>query len=431
MPAKISDDIIKRAALFRSKSRFISICWKNPKGSELIARCSQPLAGITRGRNWFDEEIVKEISEVTKLMTAHEHLSMTDPEVENTSPMMTPKDAEISETYFDDTKSNFSDQSPTLVSPISLGRSRVMIFDARPLANAFGNAVIGGGWESTDYYKDVDFRFGDIPNIHAVRESFHGYRDLWLIKLDSKPPQTNDSLEWATRYRDLLKDLRSNRGLGSWFSHLSKILSASSDIATWIAEKQKSAIIHCSDGWDRASQLTSTTQLLLDPYYRTITGFIVLIEKEWVSYGYKFAQRFGFGSFKSDSSDKQRSPVFIQWLDCVFQLLYQFPREFEFTPQFLVEIADLLYSARFGTFLENCEKNRKQIEGETISLWSHALENKENFTNSEWNNEIQTVPLIPATATEDLQIWLHFYNRWDYALIRSQVKAEDILLHLT
>jgi hypothetical protein len=37
-------------------------------------------------------------------------------------------------------------------------------------------------------------------------------------------------------------------------------------------------------------QLTALAMLMLDPYYRTIKGFEVMIEKEWLSYGHKFQQ---------------------------------------------------------------------------------------------------------------------------------------------
>lgn len=32
-------------------------------------------------------------------------------------------------------------------------------------------------------------------------------------------------------------------------------------------------------GWDRTSQLSSLAQLMLDPYYRSLEGFAILIEK--------------------------------------------------------------------------------------------------------------------------------------------------------
>ena len=51
--------------------------------------------------------------------------------------------------------------------------------------------------------------------------------------------------------------------------------------------------MHCSDGWDRTAQLISLTQVLLDPYYRTIEGLIVLIEKDWIYFGHMFALRLG------------------------------------------------------------------------------------------------------------------------------------------
>lgn len=56
---------------------------------------------------------------------------------------------------------------------------------------------------------------------------------------------------------------------------------------------------------------------MLDPYYRTIEGFQVLIEKDWLSFGHMFGRRCGHFS-SSDTGN--RSPIFIQWLDCVYQL---------------------------------------------------------------------------------------------------------------
>lgn len=36
-----------------------------------------------------------------------------------------------------------------------------------------------------------------------------------------------------------------------------------------------SVLVHCSDGWDRTAQVCSLGSLLMDPYYRTIKGFMV------------------------------------------------------------------------------------------------------------------------------------------------------------
>ena len=52
-------------------------------------------------------------------------------------------------------------------------------------------------------------------------------------------------------------------------------------------------MVHCSDGWDRTPQIVALTELLLDPYYRSMEGFRVLVEKEWLDFGHKMADRNG------------------------------------------------------------------------------------------------------------------------------------------
>lgn len=93
------------------------------------------------------------------------------------------------------------------------------------------------------------------------------------------------------------------------------ILRGANDVlAAMTLDPGENVVVHCSDGWDRTSQITSLVQLMLDPYYRTIDGFKILIEKDWLSFGHMFGRR--FGHFSSQDTGN-RSPVFVQFLDCV------------------------------------------------------------------------------------------------------------------
>ena len=57
-------------------------------------------------------------------------------------------------------------------------------------------------------------------------------------------------------------------------------------------------------------------------------------------------------------ADSERSPVFLQFIDCVYQLQEQFPNVFEYNSRLLTALFDEVYSCRFGTFLYNTEKQR-------------------------------------------------------------------------
>jgi len=65
--------------------------------------------------------------------------------------------------------------------------------------------------------------------------------------------------------------------------------------------------------------MTALATLLLSQHARTLQGFCALVQRAWVCFGHKFADRCGH----SNSDDEETSPIFIQFLDCVWQLLVQ------------------------------------------------------------------------------------------------------------
>uniref|UniRef100_H9GUY2 Myotubularin phosphatase domain-containing protein n=1 Tax=Anolis carolinensis TaxID=28377 RepID=H9GUY2_ANOCA len=64
-----------------------------------------------------------------------------------------------------------------------------------------------------------------------------------------------------------------------------------------------------------------------------------------------------------------QSPVFLLFLDCVWQLLQQFPQSFEFTDTYLVALHDSSYLPFSSTFLFNCQWERgRRNQGKTFTF---------------------------------------------------------------
>ncbi|KAM7094785.1 phosphatidylinositol-3-phosphate phosphatase MTMR1 isoform 3-T3 [Ciconia maguari] len=206
------------------------------------------------------------------------------------------------------------------------------------------------------------------------------------------------------------------------------LLAGAVRIADKIESGKTSVVVHCSDGWDRTAQLTALAMLMLDSYYRTIKGFEVLIEKEWISFGHRFAMRVGHGD--DDHADADRSPIFLQFIDCVWQMTKQFPAAFEFNELFLITILDHLYSCLFGTFLCNCEKERlkEELSTKTISLWSYINSQLDEFTNPFYVNYENHV-LYPVASLNHLELWVNYYVRWNPRM-RPQVPIHQNLKEL-
>ncbi|XP_070318858.1 phosphatidylinositol-3-phosphate phosphatase MTMR1 isoform X6 [Odocoileus virginianus] len=270
---------------------------------------------------------------------------------------------------------------------------KLIIFDARQNSVADTNKAKGGGYESESAYPNAELMFLEIHNIHVMRESLRKLKEIAYPAIDEA--------RWL-----------SNVDGTHWLEYIRMLLAGAVRIADKVESGKTSVVVHCSDGWDRTAQLTSLAMLMLDSYYRTIKGFEALIEKEWISFGHRFSLRVGHGN--DNHADADRSPIFLQFIDCVWQMTRQFPSAFEFNELFLITILDHLYSCLFGTFLCNCEQQRlkEDVSTKTVSLWSYINSQLDEFSNPFFVNYENHV-LYPVASLSHLELWVNYYVRWN------------------
>lgn len=265
------------------------------------------------------------------------------------------------------------------------------IIDTRPKINAMANRAAGKGYENVENYDNVKFQFIGIENIHVMRQSLQ----KMLEACDSNTMSMSSFLNAIEN--------------SSWLKHVKAVMDTSVFISKAVDNERCSVLVHCSDGWDRTAQTCSLAGIMLDPYYRTMNGFQVLIEKEWLHFGHKFVDRCGY--VKSDV--KETSPIFTQFLDCVWQISQQFPTAFQFNERFLLTIHNHVYSCQFGTFLGNCFKEREdlRLSERTYSLWGFMWQHISEYINPFYNEDHGI--LIPSTSPQHIRLWRSLYARFD------------------
>ncbi|KAM9717947.1 phosphatidylinositol-3,5-bisphosphate 3-phosphatase MTMR2-like isoform 3-T3 [Menidia menidia] len=286
---------------------------------------------------------------------------------------------------------------------------KLTIFDARQSSVAETNKAKDGGYENESFYPNVELIFLEMPNIHVIRESLRKLKDVVY--------PTTDEPHWHSAIDQT-----------HWLEYIRLLLAGATKMAYRLECGKTSVVVHCSDGWDRTAQLTSLSMLMLDSYYRTLRGFQVLVEKEWISFGHKFSARVGHGD--ENHANSERSPLFVQFIDCVWQMTRQFPAAFEFNELFLITVLDHLYSCLFGTFLCNSEQERaaKEVQAKTVSLWSYVNSQPEDFTNPFYMNYEDHV-LYPLASSRHLELWTTYYARWSPCM-RPQVPVHQALKEL-
>ncbi|XP_015666239.1 myotubularin-related protein 8 [Protobothrops mucrosquamatus] len=286
--------------------------------------------------------------------------------------------------------------------------SRFMyVVDTRPKLNAMANRAAGKGYENVDNYECIRFKFIGIENIHVMRSSLQKLLEV----CEAKSPSMSDFLTGLE-----------NSG---WLRHIKAVMDAGVFLAKAVRAEGASVVVHCSDGWDRTAQVCSLACLLLDPFYRTLKGFMVLIEKEWIAMGHKFSHRCGH----LEGDPKEVSPIFTQFLECTWQLMQQFPCAFGFNERLLLEIHDHVYSCQFGNFLGTCQKDREDLKifEKTHSLWPFLLQRKLEFRNPLYKGYAAYSSLQPNTLPFSFQFWCGMYNRFDKGMHPKQCILDHLL----
>jgi myotubularin-related protein 6/7/8 len=461
VPSNVSDSVLRYAGEYRSRQRIPALVYRHPINNCSITRSSQPTPGLRGNRNPQDERLVAAIWATNRGWKATQPPTPRSAGLTPDSSVINLNESSTNSSFVGvvDTETanparttvdNLTDSSESTEADIPKvygAQQRNLIVDARPTVNAYAMQAVGLGSEKMDYYPGAEKAYLGIDNIHVMRKSL-------------------DTIIEALKDSDITP-LPPNRQLlakSNWIKHISNILDGVALIARTVGIMHSHVLIHCSDGWDRTSQLSALSQILLDPYYRTLEGFIVLVEKDWLSFGHMFRHRSGFLSHEkwftienerierdtpggsnpfenalrgarglfnrhnesneslnqlpetnntenvADATDtappkpskfgaaeehrvtkvNELSPVFHQFLDCVFQLVHQHPTRFEFSERFLRRLLYHLYSCQYGTFLFDNEKERidTRARERTRSVWDYFLCRKQEFMNPNYDPEI-------------------------------------------
>ncbi|XP_039996876.1 myotubularin-related protein 1a isoform X3 [Xiphias gladius] len=151
IPTNITDEDIKRVAVFRAKHRVPVLSWIHPESQATIVRCSQPLVGPSDRRCKEDERFLQIIMDAN----AQSH--------------------------------------------------KLTIFDARQSSVAVTNKAKDGGYESESFYPNVELNFLEIPNIHVMRESLRKMKDVVYPTIDEAHWHSAiDQTHWLEYIRLLL-----------------------------------------------------------------------------------------------------------------------------------------------------------------------------------------------------------------------------------
>lgn len=232
------------------------------------------------------------------------------------------------------------------------------IVDCRGPLAVLGNTLAKGkGAESLARYPNTSLLFLGIGNIHTMRQA--------AVKSPPNP---------------------------TWLLHQTSLWQGATRVAEMLTIEHASVLVHCSDGWDRTSQVVALAQVLVDPFYRTIRGLCVLVDKDFCHFGFQFHKRC------VGRVSQERSPIWIQFIQCVWQAVRQLPGEFEYNLELLQYLARDPFAGRFPTLGFDSIRLRQAATAATLdngqALWRFVLSH-DGFVNPSFRASKRVIWIDP------------------------------------
>nr|XP_020839178.1 myotubularin-related protein 9-like isoform X2 [Phascolarctos cinereus] len=282
-----------------------------------------------------------------------------------------------------------------LKAALAQGGGRGLVLDTRSAQAVKQARITGGGTEAKAAYPGWKRLHRPLERGRPLQDSF-----VRLVEACTDPSLSMD--RWLSR----LDGCR-------WLTHVKEALTTACLAAQGMDREGVCILVHGAEGTDATLLVTSLTQLILDPKCRTLRGFQSLLEREWIQAGHPFQQRCAHSAY-AQGRPKHEAPIFLLFLDCVWQLSRQFPLSLEFGEGMLLALFEHAYASPFGTFLCNSEKERYlcEVKTKTHSLWSSLNQSKERKRLCNPIYSPNPLALWPSVEPQSLQLWAGLFLRW-------------------
>uniref|UniRef100_A0A8C8XJS5 Myotubularin-related protein 12 n=1 Tax=Panthera leo TaxID=9689 RepID=A0A8C8XJS5_PANLE len=188
-------------------------------------------------------------------------------------------------------------------------------------------------------------------SLQDIQTAYSKFKQLFLI--DNSTEFWDTDIKWFS----LLES-------SSWLDIIRRCLKKAIEITECLEAQNVNVLLLEENASDLCCLVSSLVQVMMDPHCRTRIGFQSLVQKEWIMGGHSFLDRCNH----LRQSDKEEVPVFLLFLDCVWQLVHQHPPAFDFTETYLTVLSDSLYIPIFSTFFFNSPHQKDNVHQRQLSL---------------------------------------------------------------